>query len=57
MNVTDPLVHQKNGQSIWHRAYDNLKPHLVKTFKYNNDKMLEEKIIEIVLLYLNPPDE
>ncbi len=40
---------------IWKK--NNLKPHLVKTFKYSNDKMLEEKVIDIVGLYLNPPED
>jgi len=39
---------------IWKK--NNLKPHLVKTFKYSNDKNLEEKIIDIVGLYLDPPE-
>jgi len=39
---------------IWKR--NDLKPHLVKTFKYSNDKLLQEKIIDIVGLYLNPPE-
>lgn len=38
-------------QGIWKK--NNLKPHLVETFKYSNDKLLE-KIIDIVGLYLNP---
>jgi hypothetical protein len=36
---------------IWKR--NDLKPHLPKTFKYSNDKLLEEKVIDIVALYLN----
>ncbi len=39
---------------IWKR--NSLKPHLTKTFKYSNDKLLEEKVIDVVGLYLNPPD-
>lgn len=39
---------------IWRK--NELKPHLVKTFKYSNDKLLEEKVIDIVGLYLNPPE-
>jgi len=39
---------------IWEK--NDLKPHLVKTFKYSNDKHLEEKIIDIVGLYLDPPE-
>jgi len=39
---------------IWQK--NDLKPHLVKTFKYSNDKHLEEKIINVVGLYLDPPE-
>lgn len=46
------------GHTTVHRIWKKnaLKPHLVKTFKYSNDKMLEEKVIDIVGLYLNPPE-
>ena len=40
---------------VWKK--NNLKPHLLKSFKYSNDKMLEEKVIDIVGLYLNPPED
>ena len=39
------------------RKKHNLKPHLVKALKYSNDKLLEEKGIDIVGLYLTPPDD
>jgi transposase len=32
-----------------------LKPHLVSTFKVSNDPHFEEKLIDVVGLYLNPP--
>jgi len=41
-------------QRIWKEA--GLKPHLVKSFKVSNDPMFEEKVTDIVGLYLNPPD-
>jgi transposase len=46
------------GHMTVHRIWKNhdLKPHLVKTFKYSNDTLLEEKVIDIVGLYLSPPD-
>ncbi len=47
------------GHMTVHRIWkkNDLKPHLVKTFKYSKDKLLEEKIIDIVGLYLNPPED
>ena len=41
-------------QRIW--SSRGLKPHLVKTFKLSNDAKFEEKLIDVVGLYLNPPD-
>jgi len=38
---------------VW-RA-NGLKPHLVKTFKVSNDPHFEEKLLDVVGLYLNPP--
>ena len=35
---------------------NNLKPHLVKTFKISNDPNFEEKLCDVVGLYLNPPE-
>ena len=42
-------------QRIW--SARGLKPHLVKTFKLSNDKRFEEKLVDVVGLYLNPPDK
>ena len=39
---------------IWADA--GLKPHIVKGFKVSNDPMFEEKVTDIVGLYLDPPD-
>lgn len=39
---------------IWAEA--GLKPHLTTGFKVSNDPMFEEKITEIVGLYLDPPE-
>ena len=33
-----------------------LKPHLVDTFKLSNDPLFEEKLVDVVGLYLDPPD-
>jgi transposase len=40
---------------IWKQH--NLKPHLVKTFKLSGDKHFLEKLVDVVGLYLNPPDK
>jgi len=39
---------------IWAEA--GLKPHLVRRFKISSDPNFEEKVTDIVGLYLNPPD-
>ena len=39
---------------IWAEA--GLKPHFVRGFKVSNDPMFEEKVAEIVGLYLDPPE-
>jgi len=41
-------------QRIWKEA--GLKPHLVRTFKVSGDPMFEEKVTDVVGLYMNPPD-
>jgi len=41
-------------QRLW--SARGLKPHLQRTFKLSNDKAFEEKLIDVVGLYLNPPD-
>jgi transposase len=42
-------------QRIW--SARGLKPHRVDTFKISNDPRFEEKLIDVVGLYLNPPDK
>jgi len=42
-------------QRIW--SARGLKPHMVKTFKLSNDKRFEEKLVDVVGLYLNPPEK
>lgn len=39
---------------IWAEA--GLKPHVTRSFKVSNDPMFEEKVTDIVGLYLDPPD-
>ncbi len=41
-------------QRIW--SARELKPHRVRTFKLSNDKRFEEKLVDVVGLYLNPPE-
>ncbi|RPI59387.1 MAG: IS630 family transposase [Planctomycetaceae bacterium] len=47
-------VSKATVQRVWR---DNgLKPHLVKTFKVSNDPQFVEKLVDVVGLYLNPPE-
>ena len=41
-------------QRVWRSA--GLKPHLVRTFKVSNDPNFAEKLVDVVGLYLNPPE-
>lgn len=42
-------------QRIWSEL--GLQPHRVDTFKISNDPRFEEKLIDVVGLYLNPPEQ
>jgi transposase len=42
-------------QRVWHAR--GLKPHLVENFKLSNDKRFEEKLVDVVGLYMGPPDK
>src|ERR671933_1426873 len=42
-------------QRIW--AGRGLQPHRVDTFKLSNDRRFEEKLVDVVGLYVNPPDK
>ena len=42
-------------QRVW--SARGLKPHLVRTFKLSNDRRFDEKLIDVVGVYLNPPDK
>src|SRR5512134_3386763 len=42
-------------QRIW--SARGLKPHLVKTFKLSHDPQFEEKLVDVVGLYLDPPEK
>ena len=41
-------------QRIW--SARGLKPHRVETFKLSGDPRFEEKLVDVVGLYLNPPE-
>ena len=45
---------EKSVRRIWHKH--GLKPHLLRSFKVNNDPEFAEKLEAIVGLYLNPPE-
>jgi hypothetical protein len=49
LGLTRTLVH-----GVWQR-YD-VQPHRVEKFKLSNDPKFEEKVGDVVGLYLNPPD-
>ena len=40
---------------IWNR--NQIKPHLIKTFKVSNDPHFEDKFWDVIGLYLDPPDK
>jgi len=48
----------ETSQSTVHRVWrdSGLKPHLTKTFKLSNDPQFPEKLVDVVGLYLNPPE-
>jgi transposase len=41
-------------QRVWREH--GLKPHLMRTFKLSNDPKFAEKVVDVVGLYLDPPD-
>jgi transposase len=41
-------------RQIWEAA--DLKPHRIKSFKISNDPQFAEKVVDVVGLYMNPPD-
>jgi transposase len=48
-------VSQSRVSRVW-RA-NGLKPHLARTFKVSNDRQFVAKLIDVVGLYLNPPEK
>jgi len=49
LNVSPAMV-----QRVW--KANGLKPHQTKTFKLSNDKHFVEKLVDVVGLYLSPPE-
>jgi hypothetical protein len=39
---------------VWQR--NGIKPHLSRTFKLSHDPRFEDKLVDVVGLYLNPPE-
>ena len=48
-------VGHRSVQRIWKEH--GLKPHLTRTFKLSNDPKFAEKVVDVVGLYMNPPDK
>ncbi len=49
LNVSESMVHR-----VW--KANNLKPHLSRTFKLSNDPRFVQKVVDVVGLYLDPPE-
>jgi transposase len=49
MKISDSMVRR-----VWRDS--GLKPHLVKSFKVSNDPQFVEKLLDVVGLYLHPPE-
>jgi transposase len=49
LGIDHTLVHR-----VW--VANGLKPHLSRTFKLSNDPRFVEKLVDVVGLYLNPPE-
>lgn len=47
-------VSKATVQRLW--SANDIKPHLVRTFKLSNDPQFEAKFWDVIGLYLNPPD-
>lgn len=49
LGVSPTMVHR-----VW--KANGLKPHLIRTFKVSHDPRFVEKLVDVVGLYLNPPE-
>ncbi len=47
-------INREMVRNVWKAA--GLKPHLVRTFKVSTDPHFTEKVVDVVGLYLNPPE-
>jgi transposase len=47
-------VSHRSVQRVWAGA--GLKPHIMRTFKVSNDPKFVEKVVDVVGLYMNPPE-
>ena len=47
-------VSRRSVQRVWTGA--GLKPHLTRAFKLSNDPQFAEKVVDVVGLYMNPPE-
>lgn len=47
-------VSKATVQRLW--SANDIRPHVVRTFKLSNDKHFETKFWDVIGLYLNPPD-
>ena len=56
MAVTGGIVADNGAGQHTLRGKEGLKPHITKGFKVSNDPMFEEKVTDIVGLYLDPPE-
>ena len=54
MMAKEKGVSHMTVQRIWKKVH--LQPHRTKTFKYSRDPDLKEKVVDVVGLYLNPPE-
>ena len=48
-------VSSSTVQRVW--SARGIRPHRVETFKLSTDPRFEEKLVDVVGLYLNPPDK
>jgi transposase len=57
-SVRTLAAHLRVSRTIVHRVWQryDVQPHRVERFKLSNDPKFEEKVRDIVGLYLNPPD-